>query len=344
MLIRPTPFSFAACCVVALAALTLLTVQVCAADAVFPTGSRLGIVPPAGMVPSRNFIGFEDPQKNAAILLTTLPAQAYDSLDKSMLPEAMSKDGVTVEKREPIQLRIGKGFLLTGTQTTDSTRYRKWLLVGAAANMTALVTAQAPDQDAAYPDKVMRDTLTTLAVRDSVPDAEQLSLMPFTIGDLAGFHISEALPGRAVMLVDRDTDAGSDAASEASKTQNSDGKDQSKDKGKGTLRARFFIAALAGGPAEPDDRSVFARTTFQHIMGIKDVQVQDAEPLRIGSQPGFETLARAKDAQDDTDVMVVQWLRFGTAGFLQMVGIVRADAWPTVFNRLRAVRDSIDPK
>ena len=42
--------------------------------------------------------------------------------------------------------------------------------------------------------------------------------------------------------------------------------------------------------------------------------------------------------------MVVQWLRFGTAGFLQMIGIVRADVWPTEFTRLRAVRDSIDPK
>jgi hypothetical protein len=324
-------------------ALTLpVTSRARAADPIFPIGSRLGIVPPLGMVQSHNFVGFEDPEKNAAILFTTLPAQAYDSLDKTMVPDVMKKDGIGVEKREPIQLSFGKGFILSGTQATDKGRYRKWLVVAAAGNVTALITAQVPDQDTAYPDKAMREALATLVMRDSVPDAEQLSLMPFTIGDMAGFRIDEVLPGRAIMLVDKPADAAPAQAKDQSQNQSKDAKDQSKDAP--ILNARLFIAAMPGGPAEPGDRSNFARNTFQQVVGIKDVHIQDAEPLRIGSQQGFETLANAKDAQSDTDVMVVQWLRFGTAGFLQMIGIARADTWPTMFTRLRAVRDSIDPK
>ena len=298
-----------------------------AADPIFPPGSRIGVVPPEGMVTSRNFVGFEDPRKNAAILFTTLPTKAFDALDKSMVPDAMKGDGVEVEKREPIELGIGKGFLLTGTQVTGDTHYRKWLLVIAAGKITALVTIQVPDKDAAYSDTAMRGTLMTLAVRDSVPDAEQLGLMPFNIGDLAGFHVGEALPGRAVMLVDRDPDQATNEPAEPS-----------------SFKARLFIAAMPGAPAEPGDRSNFARNTFQQIIGIKEVRVQDAEPLRIGSQPGFETLAKAKDSQSNADVMVVQWLRFGTAGHLQMIGIVHADVWPTEFNRLRTIRDSIEPR
>jgi hypothetical protein len=323
----------AAIMVLAVALILPTTLPAWAADPIFPVGSRLGIVPPPGMVQSRNFVGFEDPEKNAAILFTTLPAQAYDSLDKTMVPDAMKKDGVDVDKREPIQLSFGKGFVLSGTQTTDKGRYRKWLVVAAAGNVTALVTVQVPDQDAAYPDKTMRDAIATLVMRDRVPDAEQLSLMPFTVGDTAGFHIDEVLPGRAMMLVDRPANTAADQA-----------KDQGQSKPVPMLNARLFIAAMPGGPVEPGDRNTFARTTFQQIVGIKDVQVQDAEPLRIGGQQGFETLAKAKDAQSDTDVMVVQWLRFGTAGFLQMIGIARADTWPTMFTRLRAVRDSIEPK
>ncbi|MGB7040702.1 MAG: hypothetical protein WBD83_14035 [Xanthobacteraceae bacterium] len=326
-------------------ALTLpVTSRARAADPIFPIGSRLGIVPPLGMVQSHNFVGFEDPEKNAAILFTTLPAQAYDSLDKTMVPDVMKKDGIGVEKREPIQLSFGKGFILSGTQATDKERYRKWLVVAAAGNVTALITAQVPDQDTAYPEKAMREALATLVMRDSVPDAEQLSLMPFTIGDMAGFRIDEVLPGRAIMLVDKPADAAPAQAKDQSQNQSKDAKDQSKDAPILNLNARLFIAAMPGGPAEPGDRSNFARNTFQQVVGIKDVHIQDAEPLRIGSQQGFETLAKAKDAQSDTDVMVVQWLRFGTAGFLQMIGIARADTWPTMFTRLRAVRDSIDPK
>ena len=298
-----------------------------AATPIFPTGSRIGIVPPAGMVTSRNFVGLEDPQKNAAILFTTLPAKAFEALDKSMVPDALKRDGVDIDKREPIELGIGKGFLLTGTQVTGGARYRKWLLVTAAGNITALVTIQVPDKDPAYPDKALRDTLMTLAVRDSVPDAEQLSMVPFNVSDLAGFHVGEVLPGRAVMLVDREPGQDTNEPAEPS-----------------SFKARLFIAAMPGAPAEPSDRNNFARTTFQQIIGIKEVRVQDAEPLRIGSQPGFETLAKAKDSQSNGDVMVVQWLRFGTAGYLQMVGIVHADAWSTEFTRLRTIRDSIDPR
>jgi hypothetical protein len=52
-------------------------------------------------------------------------------------------------------------------------------------------------------------------------------------------------------------------------------------------------------------------------------------------------LAKAKDAGSGADVMVVQWLRFGSGGFLRMIGIARADAWTEMFARLRAVRDSV---
>ena len=50
-----------------------------------------------------------------------------------MVPEAMKKDGVDIEKREPIQFGFGKGFILSGTQATDTARYRKWLVVVGAA-------------------------------------------------------------------------------------------------------------------------------------------------------------------------------------------------------------------
>jgi hypothetical protein len=46
-----------------------------------------------------------------------------------------------------------------------------------------------------------------LAVRDTVPAEEQLSLLPFKVSDLAGFRVSGIVPGRAVMLGDAAADA-----------------------------------------------------------------------------------------------------------------------------------------
>jgi hypothetical protein len=258
-----------------------------------------------------------------------MPAAAYSQIEKTLNPEVLKKQGVTLEKRESIKLGIGKGFLFTCRQVVDKSRYRKWLLVAEAADLTLLVTIQVPEQDNTYPDRVVRAALATVAVRPKVPEAEELALLPFSIGDLAGFHVDGILRGRALMLSD---------------TQSGDPNDSSKDGFDDGPSARLLIAAVPGGPSEPADHENFARSSFNEIGGIRNVRVTMSEPLRIGGQSGYQTMAEAKDARSGDDVMVVQWLRFGGGGFLQMVGVGRTVSWPSVLGRLRTVRDSVEPK
>jgi hypothetical protein len=289
-----------------------------AADPIFPLASRVGLVPPAGMAVSKTFLGFEDVAKDAAILIAAQPAAAYPEIEKSLATDALKKNGITVDSREPMQFSFGKGTLVVGKQTADKTRYRKWLLVVQANDLTALVNGQIPEQETAYPDAVVRASLATLAVRATVPDAEKLALLPFTLGDLAGFHVENVIPGRAVMLIDTPDGAPTDK-----------------------LDARMFVAAFDGGPGETEDHGQFANMTFRQIVGIKDVQITMSEPLRIGGQSGFQTMAQAKDMKTGDDIMVAQWLRFGSGGFMQMIGMAKADGWTTALTRLRAVRDGI---
>jgi hypothetical protein len=345
-----------------------------AAEPAFPPGSRIGLVPPTGMVISDAFAGFADPEKNAAILIATLPAAAYSQLDKTLDTEELRKQGITLEKREPMRLDAGKGFLLTGRQVAGKERYRKWLLVLASGDITALVSVQVPESDTAYPNNIVRTALATLAVRQKVPEQEQLGLLPFTVGDLAGFRVDAVLPGRALVLSAAAAETPKDASKESeeapkepkdakdskdapketskeaskapkeAKDSKEAAKDSSKEAAARSFDARLLIAAAPGGPAEADDRGSFARTSFAEIGGIRDVRITMSEPLRIGGQSGYQTMAEAKDTRSGADVMVVQWLRFGSGGFLQMTGIARADAWTSTLSRLRAVRDSIQPK
>jgi hypothetical protein len=295
------------------------------ADAVFPAGSRIGLVPPAGMIASDRFDGFSDPGKDAAILITVLPAAAYLQIDRTLDMAALRKQGVELEKREPMQLSFGKGFLLTGRQVAEKTRYRKWLLVASANDLTALVTVQVPDQDKDYSDRVIRAALATLAVRPKVPDVEEFELLPFSVGDLAGFRINDFIRGRAVLLSDIPQDAPADVSARGP-------------------YPRMIIAAVPGGPSEPDERANFARMSFSEISGLREINVTLSEPLRIGGQSGYQTMAEAKDARTGSNMVVVQWLRFGGGGYLQMIGMAPADTWTGVLARLRAVRDSVDLK
>jgi len=292
-----------------------------AADPIFPIASRVGLVPPAGMMLSKSFVGFEDVAKDSAILIAAQPPAAFPEIEKSLATDELKKNGITVDGREEMKFDFGQGTLVVGRQTADKTRYRKWLLNVQTDDLTALVNVQVPEQETAYPDATIRAALATLAVRKTIPDAEKLSLLPFTLSDLAGFHIENVLPGRAVMLID---------TPDGVPTNNFD--------------PRMFVAAFDGGPAEKDDQAQFARMTFGQIVGIKDVQITMSEPLRIGGQSGFQTTAQAKDMKTGDDIMVAQWLRFGTGGFMQMIGMAKADVWTTALTRLRAVRDGIQPK
>ena len=50
---------------------------VCADEAQFPLGSRLGLKPPPGMALSTTFPGFEDRTNNVFIRLIALPDKAF---------------------------------------------------------------------------------------------------------------------------------------------------------------------------------------------------------------------------------------------------------------------------
>jgi hypothetical protein len=298
------------------------------AGPIFPTGSRIGLVPPPGMTPSKAFPGFIDPAQHAVILVATLPGAAYADIQKTMTTQALKKQGLVLEKRQAIDLSFGKGTLLVGSQSApDKTAYRKWMLIAPAGDLTALVTVQVPAHNKAYPDAAIRTALATIAVRSGVPTTELLSLLPFTVGDLAGFHVVNVIPGRAMLLIDAPIYPHMVVTQSLLPEFEIDG--------------RLIIAAVPGGPSTGQPRTDFARYAFNTIGGIKDVQFTMSEPVRLDDHEGFETVAHAKDAATGADLMVVQWLRFGDNEFLQIVGISRAAIWERELSRLRTLRDSI---
>src|SRR5436190_22564999 len=213
-------------------ALTALAFPAHAADVVFPPGSRIGLAPPPGVTTSRNFFGFEDAPNNVAIVIVGLPPEAYPELEKSTAADLPQRQGLTIEKREALAFGGGKAFLVIARQEAEAVKLRKWIMAASTPEMTVLVTMQIPDAaQAAYPEAALRAAFASVAIRPTVPIEEQLGLLPFRVGDLAGFHIGGVLPGRALML----TDAAPDLNAPSSEPH-------------------FVIAIAPGGPAQNGDR------------------------------------------------------------------------------------------
>jgi hypothetical protein len=302
-------------------ALVLAPVRSLAADAQFPLASRIGMTPPPGLQASDSFQGFEDRQSNVYIRLVTLPDKAFAEIEKTMTNDALKKQGVVVEKREAFKLEEGKGVLIVARQEAKGDRVRKWLLVAPLKGITGLISFEMPlDGKGRYNDAAIRTALASVVSRPAVPSEEQLKLVPFTIGDLTGMRIVRLLPGTAVQLTDG-------AGNEFEPTQ-----------------PHVVISVSAGGPSQPSEREQFARLALSGLPPFKDVRVTNSEPMRVNGVPGYETRASGKDPRDGTEVEIVQWLRFGSGGYLRMVAFASKDNWTDSYKRFRTMRDSLDAR
>jgi len=289
----------------------------------YPLASQVGLAPPAGMTLSATFHGFEDSASSTYLRLVAMPAEAYSEIEKSMTNQALKKQNITVERREPFTLAGSKGLLVVARQDTGAEKLRKWLLIAPVGGLTAMASLEMPldAKKDLYPEAAIRAAFATLSVRATVPVDEQLALVPFKIGDLAGFQVGGVVPGRAVQLID----GGADTASAPD-------------------RAYLVIGIAPGNPPAPNDRDSFARLAFAAPPNLKDVRILSSEPMRIGGQPGHEMRVTGKDAKSGSDVEAVQWLRFGSGGYLRIIGFAAKDGWTEAFTRFRAVRDGLSPR
>ncbi|MBI3433725.1 MAG: hypothetical protein HY056_01380 [Proteobacteria bacterium] len=311
---RTTLIAFAGALALAPAAL--------AAEATYPLGSRVGLVPPPGFVAEEKVHGFVNRENNGLIIIIEMPKSAYAEIGRTMTPAALKKQGVIQEKRESLALGGGKAILIAGRQAAEGTQFRKWILVAQLPDLTALVTTQIPLPAAgAYSEAAIHAALASLAARARVPIDEFVALMPFRFGDLAGMRPLRVAGPAAILLTDGPRD-------------DADAVDQ----------PLLLVAAVPGGPAQSEQRETFARNYFGNIAGYTDVRVTGSEMLRLGGSHVHEVRADARHVATGRDVKIVQWIRFGTTAFVHLVGIAPAQDWTQAFLRFRGVRDGLAPR
>jgi hypothetical protein len=306
----------------AIAGLVLAISPALAQDAVFPINSRIGLKPLPGFVASTKFAGFENPGQSAAILVADLPAEAFPELEKGFTDEMLKARGMTVEKRQPLTFKDGRGFYVAGPKEINGARQHETVMVANIAGATTIVSVQMIEPTrAVLTDAVVAEMLKTVAVRRDVPQAERLAVLPYKMNELSGFRIVRSgQDGNAIL-----TEGPNDAV-------------------EGVTQPFVVIGVSTGEVPKPEERDKFARRMFSTAPGVKDIKITRAEALRLGQSPAHEIIADAKDAKTGTDVTTVQWLRFGQNSNLVMFGIVRKQDWNNVYPRLRAIRDGVEPK
>jgi hypothetical protein len=289
------------------------------AEPFFPPGLRIGLEPPGDMKLSSRFPGFEDTGRNAVMAILDLPASAYRELETAAF-NTTQRD-LQDAKRESFPFASGIGFLITGAGQQNGVTVHRWSLlamaVGSVQNLTVLINVVVPESALSiYSDEVIRKALASVTFRPA-PIQEQLGLMPFKFRELAGFQVMQVLPTGSVILGEEKSDPNEP-------------------------QPFMIVSVERNGPAEAADRALFARDLLANAP-VRELTLQSSEPMRINGAPGHEIRAQGKGPRGDT-VSLVQWLRFGTGGFLRIVGVSPPDKWDQSFGRFRTVRDGIDAR
>jgi hypothetical protein len=296
----------------AAAAACILLVSVSWAEPVFPPGSRIGLEPPPGMVPTG--AGFADPARGAMLLVTELSLQSYARVMQDFSSERMQ--GMELVAREMIALPGGDGLLVVARQTENGVALRKWALLTRTEDMTAIVVATLPETAReAYPDAALRAAFGSVTVRAKFSPDEMLAVLPYRLDDLGGFRLLRASPDGTAVLTFGPNDT--------------------------TLPAEqpyFMVAPRAVEPPPAAERDRFAQRVLAGFVNRPDLRIVRSEEIRIGGAPGHEIVAEGRDPATGDELMTVQWLRFG-AGVVQMFGVARKDNWAESLLRMRALRD-----
>lgn len=290
-----------------------------AADPVYPPGVRVGLTPLVGLVTAKTFPGFETEDHSVKVLLTELPAAAYNEVKTAF---TANPNGTGNIKPESIETASGTAYYTVENASDGTAPVRRYSMILPGGTFAGYIAVQVPETASKiYTDDAVRQMFASANVRKEVPVDEQLSLLPYKLTELSNFKtVRTVAPGSALILADAD-------------------------EVKGFETAPYLVIGLIGAsPQEPNDRARFAQQAATQIPGIRDGRITMSEPIRIDSQPAFETRIDAVSGKDNTPVTVVQWLRFTGGSTLRIIGSAPRDQWSDAFPRFRAVRDGIQPK
>jgi hypothetical protein len=296
-----------------------VTERAWAGDPVFPPGVRIGMTPLVGLVPAKNFSGFETADESVRVLVAELPAGAYGEVMNALKTNPAIANGA---KPENIETAAGTAYYTAETAKNGTDTVRRYSMILSGGTFSGYVAVQVPENAGKiYSDEAIRQMFASATIRKEVPVPEMIGLMPFNVRELADFKNVRALtPGPALLLADGNETAGFEAAP-------------------------FMVVGLMGGtPPQPEDRGRFAEQAATSIPGVHNWRITMSEPVRLDGMAGYETRMEATSGKDNTPVTVVQWLRFGGGGAVRIIGSSPRGQWEKAFPRFRAVRDGIEPR
>lgn len=284
-------------------------------------GTTVSLVPLKGFSPATGFAGLANPATQASVLVTELPAMAYDqiapklaTLDDAKL--AFAAQRVDVRSLEQVDIAGQKAPLIIGRQTVGSATFDKWIVLLKGAR-TVLLTVQSPESAKLSPAEV-RSMLTSVALGGEPSLADKLKALPFSITAAEPFRIVDTIAGSGVLMTVGPLNADPSG-----------------------IQPMLIAAYQLSGPTlAAGQLEAVAETQLRRMPGFASATIASREKARLGGSDGVMLAGTVQDK--GIDKRFEQYLAVGKAGrYLQIIVSADIENFDDLKPAIRAIIDSV---
>jgi hypothetical protein len=271
----------------------LATGDVCAQALRQAPGSRIAMEIDKTFVASGQFTGFLDEDSGASIVIVEMPSHAYDEVKKlADQPAALANKGISSVQKALLD-RPGEYVYLTGWQRTPSGDYAKFLLIMRENGVTAVITANVPE-NALQQQMITRQQIEHALITATVRTEQTQTSAQFSFGYLGPFKEIAGFIGssRAYSLSGRSPDRSS------------------------TLDAPepLLVVAPSLDRSVVTDLKDMALNSFNTLGGFKEHRLISAYDVVAGRMKGYAITGEARDINTGTKSSVYVAIFAGQMG------------------------------
>ena len=113
-----------------------------AADVTFPPGARVGLTPLVGLAKAKAFSGFESEDQSVKVLVTELPANAYNEVKTALGANPVAPNGSTPQT---IETAAGMAYYTVETAKDGANTVRRYSMMLSGGTFSGYVAVQVPD-------------------------------------------------------------------------------------------------------------------------------------------------------------------------------------------------------
>lgn len=290
-----------------------------AGNTVFPQGSSFGLIPFDGATESDSFSGFIHLVDSRSVVIIEMPPEAWAEVYEAFSKKSnLLAQGITAKSIKDVTVNEMKALRISGTQTFEGKQIPKCILLVKGKSKVALFLAQIPmpknDSDAC-------SMVQGVNERSSINLTQQLTALPFGLGDLGGMRPVVTMGGMSVVFT-RGT----------------------KDKSISTEQPFLIIASSFSPAALNQNKHTLAKQLLETFAEHKIGKIESTKDLTIDGFPAVEIHARAKHIENpNVEVHIIQWMVYTPDGnYVRLIGGAASDKWADTLPRLKIVRDGLD--